>query len=497
MVNYEKILSHECNPELYYQSYEDLVNNASDLREEYIRNENHEKMVLTNTFLRDNYVVKNGMSGCRIDEVLKLEELEEFEMEEESSVAEKMAMIALDDLISYRKKEYQMVNLLSQILNTEEADKISALKKEAFALNEDLYGKAEEKMFYSALYELLNGGNQRSSQIFDELYVRMSEILGVKWLAKADLSDPLPKLSVEATEFLKQFIDDNYAEIRETIEARWQEKSDELMSKTGEKYQAGPEEIIGYFELVLRILDPENESETKILLDENLSALSWSGERRAVIVGAKRAPIKSAKVMFGKIVHELLVHGQRAVRGERTHPILGIGLFDSESYLDFEEGLATVLEAVSQEKDLTWDMSTLGLYINIALADNGASFDDIYEINWRLRALELMNKGKYSEESVLVQKRNAFNQVVRVFRGTPMAPEFNQDEVLLFYAKDLAYLRGKMKAIEYLNGECLRDGGIDLDMVLSIKFDPTNERHIETLVIWLNPFVSLMCEIFS
>lgn len=122
-------------------------------------------------------------------------------------------------------------------------------------------------------------------------------------------------------------------------------------------------------------------------------------------------------------------------------------------------------------------MSTLGLYINIALADKGASFDDIYEINWRLRALELMNKSKYSEENVLMQRRNAFNQVVRVFRGTPMAPEFNRDGVL-FYGKDLAYLRGKVKAIEYLNGECLKKGGIDLDKVLSIKFDPTNEEHV-------------------
>lgn len=478
------MLSHEENPELYYQSYEDLVNNASELREEYIRNENHGRMVLTNTFLRDNYVAKNGMSGCRIDEVLKLEELEEFEMEEDSAVAEKMAMIALSDLIDYRKKEYQMVNLFSQILNMEEADEISALKKEAFALNEVLYGKAEEKMFYSALYELLNEGSQRGSQIFRELNDRMSAILGVEWIFKVDLiSDPLPKLRNRATEFLRRFIDENFGEIERAVFEKWEEKAEDFERIGTEKYQAGPEEIVEYFELALEFFNEKWSSDIKVLLDENQSALSWNGAKRAIIVGAKRAPIKSPKVMFGKIVHELLVHGQRAVRGEKIHPILSIGLFDNGSYLDFEEGLATILEAISQGKVLTWDMSNLGLYINIALADKGASFDDIYEINWRLRALELMDKGKYSEENVLVQKRNAFNQVVRVFRGTPMAPEFNQDGVLLFYAKDLAYLRGKMKAIEYLNGECLKKGGIDLDKVLSIKFDPTNEEHVGMLAI--------------
>lgn len=479
MVKYDEILSYECNPELYYQSYEDLVNNAADLREDYINNEEHGRMVLRNHLLMDNYATKCGMSGCRIDEVLKLEKLECFVLNESAILVENTAIIGLLDLIICRKREYELVNLFSQILNTEKTHEILALKEKASALNNVLYGKAEEKVLWSALHEVLSKADFRESQTFNELNKRMRKILGAEWMAKVDLSKPLPRLSSEVVDYLRQFIDHNFGDIRGAIFDRWQEESDELMRKTGEKYQAGPEEIVEYFELALEFFNKKWPSDIKVLLDENQSALSWNGEKRAVMVGAKRAPIKSAKVMFSKIVHELLVHGQRAVRGEKIHPILGIGLFTRESYLDFEEGLATILETVSQGKDLTWDMSTLGLYINIALADKGASFDDIYEINWRLRALELMDNGKYSEENVLVQKRNAYNQTVRVFRGTPMALEFNGDRLVLFYGKDLAYLSGKLKAIKYLNNAVL-SGKLDLNEMLSGKFDPTNEKHVRT-----------------
>ena len=207
---------------------------------------------------------------------------------------------------------------------------------------------------------------------------------------------------------------------------------------------------------------------------EDKTALSWESSEMAVIVGGKRAPIKTSDELFRKVLHEFGVHGQRSVNGLKTKlPVLGMGLFTNTprpDYLTFEEGLATTVEEMIGDAVPKWTVVKLGHYINISLAEHGVDFRAVFETAWRYRLLaKLKNNQEVTEEMISKEQRLAYGACVRIFRGTqPDMVDKKPDVAPLTFNKDLAYLEGRVLAMQYL-ARVDDDGACGLGVLFYIR----------------------------
>jgi hypothetical protein len=273
-----------------------------------------------------------------------------------------------------------------------------------------------------------------------------------------------------------EYIQEKNADIQALINTIWDEK----VSQVGDGYVCGPDEIKEIFEAVLCLRDPDESSGIKVILEEHSNNLSWDSANLTIRIGVNRGPIKSRDDMFRKVLHEFGVHGQRAINGLKTDlPILSTGLFtDTEraDYLTFEEGLATTIEEGTRNKKPNWDAPKLGLYINIALAQKGHDFREVFELSWRYRVLmKIKPNEEVDDDFIEKQKSLAYNSAVRVFRGTQ--PDlFDKIDLIgapLTYNKDLAYLNGRILAMNYINEVFKFKDSAKLDKLFLAKYDPT------------------------
>ncbi len=226
------------------------------------------------------------------------------------------------------------------------------------------------------------------------------------------------------------------------------------------------------------IRDPDNSAGIDIRINQNATALSWDTPTMSVVIGGKRAKIATPLEMFAKVVHEYGVHGMRAVHGKKSQlPILGAGLFtdasegESTDYLTFEEGFASLCEAAILDNEEGWEPLYISRYLVAIAAYSGLDFRQSYEQNWRVRTLMSIASGEpTSHDIVQKQTKQAQLATVRIRRSTPTDYTGNRP---LTFNKDLAYLKGKVKALEYL--ESVAFDKVMIRRLFMGKFDPTNK----------------------
>lgn len=110
-------------------------------------------------------------------------------------------------------------------------------------------------------------------------------------------------------------------------------------------------------------------------------------------------------------------------------------------------------------------------YITAGLAffDN-KSFNDTYNVKWRLKALEgLQPNEELTQSHVEKAKKWAVNSTMRIYRGT--------DELPLF--KDLCYYNGSKEAWQYL--EKIRGDDLQLSLLLAGKMN-TSKQHQQIIL---------------
>lgn len=473
---YEQL--HPANtPEIAFQSYELLDGSASYRKAQktaflgnHVRNPSLDYLYLNAGNLHQSIRVLNKL-------------LDEVQLINDETVRD-----AVGDTISYRMAEMYWL-LESKRLNEHYEDGIDCTQslRRFQDGSEALYGTVDSELssrMYAEVFaqiadKTLDEGSQK---LLDELTngftVRVGdEDVAIPKIESGGNSERLPGNIRELLRPLREVLLVEFMDFSEFID-EYYETVCMARPEDHEFYKKfNPHDMKILFERVHASRDPENKSRISIRSNETSSALSWDTPSMSVVIGANRLPISSKKIMLAKMVHEYGVHGMRAVNGQKTNlPILGAGLYTNASngeqsdYLTFEEGFATLCEAAILQEDIAWEPLYISRYLAADASRRGLDFRQAFEQNWRIRALMNVKDGEpMTPEIISKDKTQAYISCVRIRRGTPTKldsgniPTFN---------KDLAYLKGKMIALEHLRA--IGDDEEAIRYLFKGKFDPTN-----------------------
>ena len=463
-------------PEAGFQSYEELKNDAVAQKERFLSDE-IEMPVL-------DYPAFQNLSGMDKG-ILKLADAAEKVSRIEAD-PDKAAVIAQS--LEFRMAEMEYIKILAQLdfLCKEGADPeaIAATAEEARELNEQLYGKPKPEITDAALNAIWETIDQKdlssSAQVLRQELADGFVWDGRKTIPALPRSEnreaKLPSFDDEHLEWAGENILEEYSDIEALVYELWEAK----IETHGDAYTAQPEDIAEIFDNVLRLLDPEESSGVRIIIDPNATALSWETPLMAVKVGGKRVPIESREEMFEKVLHELVVHGGRTISGLASGlPVLGTGLYTQTprpDYLTFEEGFATTVEEVVSPEQPKWDGTKLAHYVSISLGERGGDFRSVFEVTWRYRLLmDLDDAQEVTDEMIEKCRKAAYTSCVRVFRGT----QTNLQDIVpgitpMTFNKDLAYLEGRVIAMEHLKTLHETRDLAGLRRLFKAKYDPTN-----------------------
>jgi len=483
----EEIINPHNLPEAGFQSYTELVNNALDQREDFIAGEFRNPRLEHSRF-RDMSALDRGIIALG-------QAREEAANREPDSVFRG----AIDSSLGFRMAEMEYVKLLGRLefLHDEGAslEELDEVREQVRQLGHELYGQPQPEIRDAALNELWNILDSKTYHptaqvLYDEL------VHGFTWqsqeipaMLRAEDGDArLPRFKDnQALEWAGEQIIEHNADIQALVQEFWDQK----VKECGEEYVCGPADIVEVFQAVTKLRDPDHTSGVTVKLVEGKTALSWESPEMAVVVGGKRAPIKTSDELFRKVLHEFGVHGQRSINGLKTKlPVLGMGLFTDTprpDYLTFEEGLATTVEEMIGDTVPKWTAAKLGHYINISLAEQGADFRTVFETAWRYRLLaKLKNNQEVTQEMINKEQRMAYGSCVRIFRGTqPDMADSQPGGVPLTFNKDLAYLEGRVLAMQHLESLYAARDTEGVAHLFAGKYDPTNPEQQELMMVAL------------
>ena len=198
----------------------------------------------------------------------------------------------------------------------------------------------------------------------------------------------------------------------------------------------------------------------------NSSNLSVSAHQREVEVGVNRKEIVG-KELKTKIIHEIGVHALRSINAEKAGWLSAA--YGQDGYLNYEESLGTAFEDVYNNK---YKDRGENYYLIAGLVygqDNHEprDFNETYEIVWRNHLLG-KNLPEINEKDIEAAKIKAFNDCVRLFRGTTG----KQKGVILL--KDLAYFQGQESVWESFKNVNNEE---DLELLLAGKLDISKPDH--------------------
>ena len=280
----------------------------------------------------------------------------------------------------------------------------------------------------------------------------------------------------EADKLEKPFVNEAKA-FGEILSSRYGNAFDALELETAPR-EIDMKDFMPRVERALAVLADQHDStwsEWRTMPVEDKDQLSVESGKKLINIGMKRADVTpaQAKALFG---HEVLDHGLRAVNGAKLSKELGSGL---PGYLDAEEGLGIFFEYA-----ITGDIPNKAVdrYADIALAlgqIDGQSHTRADLLDFAMtRALirnELteMDLRKPDEE---IQKE-VYAHVNRIYRGS-LGNEYPG-----IFTKDISYYAGFQQMGHYISSEIESGKSYEdvFDYVVSGKFDPTNQKHVEYL----------------
>lgn len=362
-------------------------------------------------------------------------------------------------------------------------------------LNGLLYGEPQQHIYdeicgelWHRIDEKVTDGMPNATRLKTELEHGFVTERGV-YVDGLTVSDKrLPKLSSNAAEFIGDDLREQYQQHWDIVNEYYKEH---MEPRPEQDREFTNDDMTILFEQSLALLDPDGNSGIQISRKENSPNLAWDTPSLSVQVGtSERAnPIPTAGVAFGKLMHELVEgHGGRTVSGLQTDmPILGYGVFsdfdpskgEAPDYLAFEEGWNLLIESIARgdvaEND-QWKMTDVALYLNISMAMlEGRSIREIYEISWRIRALESIKDGNdVTDGDIDRVKKAAARTLERHERSRPAG--LPESAGLIVYTKDLAYASGRRKAVLVGDDIAAREDRESLRHIGGTKTDPTNPQ---------------------
>lgn len=476
-INTATTIEHEINPrnlpEAGFQSYEMLKNDASAQKASFLFGE-VQNPGLSYPHLQSLRGMDKGI--VRLHESTKLVKRLESDEQKASIIASSL---------EFRMAEMEYVKLLGRldfiVKEGRPEEEVRELTDEVRVLGEELYGAPDPKIRDAALAEVWSQLDEKrllpsAQQLYDDLQNGFSwNDRNIAPLSRPESAKKLPDFNHPSLAWAGEIILEDNADLEAYFNEWWGAK----VSEFGEEYVAHPGDIVEAFQGAFRLLDPENESGVDTILDPEASALSWESPLMAVKVGGKRAPIRTAAVLFQKFLHEGKGHGGRAINGLKSGlPVLGTGLYTNTArpdYLTFEEGFCTTTEEVVSGAEPKWDAAKLGHYINISRVADGSDFRSAFETAWRYRLLMKLQDGQeVTDEMIAKEQGITYTALVRVFRGTPtnMSEQY-PDIPPLTFSKDLAYLNGRVLAMNHIAELYETRDEEGLMRLFTAKYDPT------------------------
>ncbi len=482
-------------PSLGLQTYEYFVSNASGREravDAFLREETDE-IPYVYTRLADPDIVLQGSSlesmGYEIGRVLSSVD----------SILDPMTAEMTFLSAGFRARELDFIRAAQQ-LNSILSDPNASIEDIIFAadryrsLNEMLYGAPDTHTYRKCLGEIWANIQSKNfgpnaQRIYQELtdgfIARGSFVLPLEYS-----HERMPVIDKETDGWVKKQIHEQFGSYRDLLQHHWDQVIIPRSELTGEDPVFDPSmDLLPLFEKALKMLDPDGSSGIKVVPAQDSSTISWDTPTQTVRVGIveRAVQIKSVDEAFGRLFHELIGHCGRSISGLRTNaPILGFGVFsdfddgENPDYLSFEEGYLTVLESIITNKttkpDGQWSVGNLRHYVNISMIQlEGRSVADAFELTWRYSLLMGLKDGS-DLDNVTVEKarRTEARSINRYRRSIPAG--MPREAGPMSFNKDLAYTRGRIIAIPFLQYIASRNDTASFQNSLKVKIDPTNRR---------------------
>lgn len=201
-------------------------------------------------------------------------------------------------------------------------------------------------------------------------------------------------------------------------------------------------------------------------------------EKRQILIGRKRAVV-SGEEAGAAVVHEL-VHAMRGVHyASILNGALKSQLFD---YAVFEEGLGCYIEFLIRGQ-VPEKLSNRQIAASLALGQLGDAHkwdrSEIYSLLADRTRLMMLLNGTFTERRFRLKKKELRMLVIdRFFRGgSGVRP------ALAVFTKDVMYAQGFSAVKRFIRSQLARGVRPEelLQYLLSARFDPTNEQHVELL----------------
>lgn len=230
-----------------------------------------------------------------------------------------------------------------------------------------------------------------------------------------------------------------------------------------------PPELIRAFRAVLSLLTKKDSAWGEWNVDTEESAkVSVDVPRKTIMVGVYRAPIEISRLK-GLFAHEVLVHAQRALNGEKIATSLANGL---PGYVTAEEGLGVLVESAINGgiPDKVRDR-----YIDIALALGDTlrrplSRQELFNYCFVRGVTRSLATG--NDINLDSTEREVWEHVNRIYRGSL------GNHYIAVFTKDVAYYKGFVKMARYIQEKRKTLSTSDImGYLLRGKFDPRIRAH--------------------
>ncbi|HSH17847.1 MAG TPA: hypothetical protein VK978_00535 [Candidatus Saccharimonadales bacterium] len=372
----------------------------------------------------------------------------------------------LNNMLALRINELGFVETASLIaeggLSKDERHEAAAILKSA---SREIYGMPEEGRAFSIIDKRLDKARAIANKPDHPAGDIARQVLDMIRLPEYAKSGEAISLDGEVARYY-----------REMLQESFQEEIDAAFAEVGDKETYSVQEMAIVFQSYIdRRGFGEDGWRAEII--PNRTACATKAEDRIVEIGDKRpASSRTYDKVLDSLVHEVEIHAGRQYRGK--HLGAGLAEYGLAGYTVFEEPFAATVASVCRG-----DAKSSGEVYSMALAiaagyDDGVErdFRDTFESMWRLGLVNTYKDDKPLEEQVEKARKNAYGNLVRVWRGMPT------DVPGCVFSKDKAY--DNAEVVQYLKGEGEVLPRQDFLRLLQAKYnplDPEQDAYIRSL----------------
>ncbi len=305
--------------------------------------------------------------------------------------------------------------------------------------------------------------------------LQMFESIATEFEDKQEFFEPLLKsyqsLIKRKTKSSKS-VEDRYQTVLTSVRDYFlQEYADELacFDRYAADASVSPAELVKPYRAALELLalrDPAWKM-WRVVSDDS-AKLHVEVPRKRIVIGKQRAPL-AIDELKGLFAHEVLVHAQRAMRGEKISKQFSVGL---PGYLTAEEGLGVLVESAINGK-ISRKVKDRYVDISLALGDTmrrPLSRQELYEVCYVREVTRSLVRN--DDTSLNRIEKEVWEHVNRIYRGSL------GNKYIAVFTKDVAYYKGFVRMARYIKKQLVdKNMGDIFSYLLSGKFDPNIPEH--------------------